>query len=113
MEDETFLAEQIPCHKSGRTETTFSVGRRCVLRRLEIQHFLQTAAGGVGLPRDRFLSHSLRVGGATALFQATSDIELVKRLGRWSSSAVHRYLQDGGAVMDSSRKMADINVKPV
>ena len=70
-----------------------------VLKRLEIQYFLQRAADGVGLPRDRFLSHSLRVGGATAL---------VKRLGRWSSSAIHRYLQDGGEVTCASRKMADI-----
>eukprot|EP00435_Cladocopium_sp_Y103_P042118 s923_g11.t1 len=78
-----------------------------VLKRLEIQHFLQKAAEGVGLPGDRFMSHSLRVGGATALYQATADIELVKRMGRWTSSAVHRYLQDGGTVASSSRKMAD------
>ena len=82
-----------------------------MLKRLEIQHFLQAAADGVGLPKSRFLSHSLRVGGATALYQATADIELVKRMGRWTSSAVHRYLQDGGAVMEASRTMADVNVK--
>eukprot|EP00435_Cladocopium_sp_Y103_P058511 s1062_g20.t1 len=82
-----------------------------VLKRLEIQHFLQKAAEGVGLPGDRFMSHSLRVGGATALYQATADIELVKRMGRWTSSAVHRYLQDGGTVASSSRKMADVNVQ--
>ena len=89
----------------------FRWGSGSVLKRLEIQHFLQKAAEGVGLPKERFLSHSLRVGGATALYQATSDIELVKRLGRWQSSAVHRYLQDGGAVKDVSQKMADVNVK--
>lgn len=27
------------------------------------------------------MSHSLRIGGATALYQATADIELVKRIG--------------------------------
>ena len=66
-----------------------------VLKRTEIQLFLQKSAEGVGLPADRFLSHSLRIGGATALYQATADIELVKRLGRWTSSSVHRYLEDG------------------
>ena len=76
-----------------------------------VQHFLQRAAEGVGLPKDRFLSHSLRVGGATALYQATTDIELVKRMGRWTSSAVHRYLQDGGAVKGVSQKMEDVNVR--
>eukprot|EP00435_Cladocopium_sp_Y103_P012460 s1027_g3.t1 len=55
-----------------------------VVRRLEIQHLLQKSAAAVGLEGDRFMSHSLRIGGATALYQATSDIELVKRLGRWS-----------------------------
>ena len=34
----------------------------------------------------------LRIGGATALYQATLDIELVKKMGRWTSSSVHRYL---------------------
>eukprot|EP00435_Cladocopium_sp_Y103_P036950 s669_g9.t1 len=77
-----------------------------VVRRLEIQHLLQRAAAAVGLQGDRFMSHSLRIGGATALYQATSDIELVKRLGRWSSSAVHRYLEDGGTVAQSSERMA-------
>eukprot|EP00435_Cladocopium_sp_Y103_P045096 s974_g12.t2 len=81
-----------------------------VVRRLEIQLLLQKAATAVGLPGDRFMSHSLRIGGATALFQATSDIELVKRLGRWSSSAVHRYLEDGGAVAQSSEKMAKARI---
>ena len=82
-----------------------------VIKRLEIQHLLQKAAEGVGLPPDRFLSHSLRIGGATALYQATGDIELVKRLGRWTSSAVHRYLEDGGTISKSSVRMADVKVK--
>ena len=63
-----------------------------VLKRTEVQLLLQRAAQGVGLPPERFLSHSLRIGGATALYQATADIELVKRMGRWSSSTVQRYL---------------------
>eukprot|EP00435_Cladocopium_sp_Y103_P075122 s366_g54.t1 len=98
------------CSKDS-SEPLFQWASGGVLKRLEIQHLLQKAAHGVGLPRDRFLSHSLRVGGATALYQATSDIELVKRLGRWSSSAVHRYLQDGGEVTCASRRVADVNVK--
>ena len=81
-----------------------------VLKRLEIQHLLQQAASGVGLPADRIMSHSLRIGGATALYQATADIELVKRLGRWTSSAVHRYLEDGGEVRSSSKKMAKVKI---
>ena len=37
-------------------------------------------------------SHSLRIGGATALYRAGHDIETIKRFGRWTSSAVHSYL---------------------
>lgn len=83
-----------------------------VLTRLEIQVLLQKAAAGVGLPPSRFMSHSLRIGGATALYQATMDVELVKRMGRWSSSAVHRYLQDGGGVIPKvAERMAELGDK--
>ena len=68
--------------------------------RLQTQAILQESAAACGLPPERFQSHSLRIGGATALYQATGEIELVKRRGRWSSDAVQRYLHDelGAAV---------------
>ena len=65
-----------------------------VLRREQVQETLQKAAEAVGLPRERFMSHSLRIGGASALYHATGEIETVKRYGRWSSGAFHRYLWD-------------------
>ena len=77
------------------------------LKRLEIQALLQKAAVAQGLPPARFMSHSLRIGGASALFQATGEIETVKRAGRWTSSAVQRYLWDGGKTKDYSRQMAE------
>ena len=61
------------------------------------------AAKGVGLPPSRFVSHSLRIGGATALFQATGEIELVERMGRWSSSA-----DRGDTIPKVSQKMAGV-----
>ena len=71
-----------------------------VLDRMQVQSTLQMCALACGLPPERFQSHSLRIGGATALYQATGEIELIKRRGRWSSDAVHRYLHDelGAAV---------------
>ena len=81
-----------------------------LLKRLEVQEILQRAARAEGLPADRFLSHSLRIGGASALFQVSADVELVKRMGRWSSSAVQRYLHDGGHVLKQlSQKMANVD----
>lgn len=59
----------------------------------------QRSARAVGLPAERFQSHSLRIGGASALYQATGEVEVVKRTGRWTSGAVHRYLHDGGDVI--------------
>ena len=81
-----------------------------VLKRLEVQNILQKAAKAVGLPAERFQSHSLRIGGASALFQATGEVELVKRTGRWTSSAVHRYLHDSGDVLKGlGKKMASVD----
>ena len=81
-----------------------------MLKRLEVQEILQRAARAEGLPADRFLSHSLRIGGASALFQVSADVELVKRMGRWSSAAVQRYLHDGGHVLKQlASKMANVD----
>ena len=100
----------LPNHPEGLLPL-FRWASGAVIKRMEVQHLLQQAARGVGLPEERFLSHSLRIGGATALYQATSDIELVKRMGRWSSSSVHRYLEDGGEVAAASKKMAAVEIR--
>ena len=63
-----------------------------VIKRTEIQDALQMAAEAKGLPAARFKSHSIRIGGASAIYHATGDTEVVKRYGRWSSGAFHRYL---------------------
>ena len=88
----------------------FVWGNGSMLRRTEVQFLLQKAAKAEGLPSERFLSHSLRIGGASALYQVFGNIELVKRMGRWSSSTVQRYLFDGGDVVKQlSVKMADLD----
>ena len=80
-----------------------------VLKRVQVQNVLQKAAVACGLPAGRFMTHSLRIGGASALFQATGEIELVKRTGRWTSAAVQRYLHDGEiALKDCAEKMAKV-----
>lgn len=62
-----------------------------MLKRLEVQNILQKSA------------KALRIGEASALDQATGEVELVKRTGRWSSSAVQRYLHDSGDVLARPR----------
>ena len=62
------------------------------IRREEIQHLLELSAMAFGINADRMGSHSLRIGGATALYHTVQDLEIVKRFGRWKSDAFHGYL---------------------
>ena len=68
-----------------------------LMQREQIQVLLQLSAIAVGLPAGRFKSHSLRIGGASAMLHSTGEFALVKRFGRWSSDAVHTYLHDSAA----------------
>lgn len=54
--------------------------------------------------------HSLRIGGVSALFQVTGEVEVVKRTGRRSSGAIPRYFHDDGDILkDLSKKMANVS----
>ena len=55
-----------------------------VILRGEIQAVLERAAVACGVDPQYIGSHSLRFGGATALFAAYKDTALVQRWGRWS-----------------------------
>ena len=57
------------------------------LMRAQLQAVLERAAVALGLPPDRYRTHSLRIGGATALCHINPDTEVIKRWGRWSSGA--------------------------
>ena len=54
--------------------------------------FLRLAGVSNGIASSRIGNHSLRSGGATAMFQAGYDIEVIKRWGRWRSGSFHSYL---------------------
>ena len=61
--------------------------------RTEVEDLLGTAALQEGMPADTLNTHSLRVGGASALYHATGgNAPVVKRLGRWASEAYEGYL---------------------
>ena len=63
--------------------------------RTEMSGWLERGAAASGVPPARMGSHSLRIGGATALFNAVGSIDIVKRFGRWKSSAFQGYLWEG------------------
>ena len=60
-----------------------------------LQQYLRVSAIGIGQDPDRIGGHSLRIGGATAMYHALGDLQAVRRYGRWSSDAFHLYLWEG------------------
>ena len=50
------------------------------------------AAKGLGLPEGDLGAHSLRFGGASALWAQYQDTSLVKRWGRWASDSFQTYI---------------------
>ena len=61
-------------------------------RRQDVKALLDEAAEAAGIHPSHLGSHSLRIGGATAMYHAVPDLERLKRFGRWKSSAFHVYL---------------------
>ncbi len=57
-----------------------------------MQHYLTIAGLAAGLRKEEIGSHSLRIGGATAMYHAVDDLQRVKRFGRWASDSFHGYL---------------------
>ena len=63
------------------------------ITRSEVQHYLVLAGLAAGLGRDEIGSHSLRIGGATALFAAGADPIHIRTMGRWSSDCWRLYVR--------------------
>ena len=62
------------------------------VRRHEVQAPIMQAATALGGDPTRIGTHSLRFGGASALWAAYRDSAVVKRWGRWASEAFQGYL---------------------
>ena len=60
---------------------------------------LRLAVFEQGMNPSAFSLHSLRAGGATALYRATGNIELVARMGRWETSSISAYLWESHEIM--------------
>eukprot|EP00435_Cladocopium_sp_Y103_P035201 s1779_g9.t1 len=60
--------------------------------RAAIQALIERAAKGLNLPNGDLGTHSLRFGGASALWAQYQDTALVKRWGRWSSDSFQTYI---------------------
>ena len=73
----------------------------------QVKELLSRAALAEGLPLDRMGTHSLRIGGASALLHAGVHIEIIKRIGKWVPDAFQRYLWEANEdTKDLSQRMA-------
>ena len=87
--------QHFPARFEGGSEADlplFRYASGAYVSRQDVQSELRLAAGAFGWSSDRMGSHSLRIGGATAMFHIHKDLEAVKRFGRWLSGAFHSYL---------------------
>ncbi|EGZ08169.1 hypothetical protein PHYSODRAFT_434634, partial [Phytophthora sojae] len=56
-----------------------------------VSSVIKRAASRMGLDPARFSTHSVRIGGATALVNAGADRLMIKLMGRWLSNAFEDY----------------------
>ena len=59
---------------------------------LHAAEVIQEAAATANVPKERIATHSLRIGGASALLHAGFSVALIQRWGRWASDAFQSYL---------------------
>ena len=60
---------------------------------------VKRAASPNGLNPLLYSLHSLRAGGATSLFRATGDVDLVGMFGRWKGGSIHSYLWESHVML--------------
>ena len=72
--------------------------------RSEVQTYLEVASIADGGEPGDVGSHSLRVGGATAMYHVVKDLAKVRRFGRWATDTFHIYL------WESHEPMRDIGL---
>ena len=67
-------------------------GNDILITASHVTFLIKTAAKANGLNPNDYTLHSIRSGGATALYRATGDLDLVGRFGRWKGRSIHGYL---------------------
>ncbi|OLQ04789.1 hypothetical protein AK812_SmicGene12099 [Symbiodinium microadriaticum] len=83
------------------------------LPRALVSILIRKAAEALGEPEGALGTHSLRFGGASALWAACGDAALVKPWGRWTSESFQTYIWDARATSkDVAKKMALTDLTP-
>ena len=79
-----------------------------VLHKNHVQSLLKGAARRAGFKPEDFTSHSLRAGGASAMYHNGYSVEEIQRRGRWVSDVWKIYIQGNSAGAESmTRRMTE------
>ena len=73
----------------------FTLTSGLVIHRDLVEKTLRAAAERLNLPMEMFSTHSLRAGGATAMWAAKYTVEEIQRQGRWVSQCFRIYIWEG------------------
>lgn len=95
-------------------ELLFRTEDNKVVPRAAITSLIEQAAKALGVWEGGYGTHSLRFGGASAIWAAYADTTLVKRWGRWSSESFQTYLWDSRKTAKGvSEKMSAVDLTPI
>eukprot|EP00644_Phytophthora_capsici_P007793 jgi/Phyca11/126023/e_gw1.61.219.1 len=86
-----FLVEHHRTVSEDPDELLCKVKKNEFLRSNDVNKWIKKAANLAGQDSSRFSTHSLRIGGATALFAGGIDSLTIKLFGRWRSAVFERY----------------------
>ena len=84
-----------------------------MIPRQAVTALLEAAAKALHMPEGDFGTHSLRFGGASAIWAAYGDSTMVKRWGRWSSDSFQTYVWDARkSAKGVASKMSQADLTP-
>ena len=82
-----------------------------LLPRGAVQAMIERSGKALNMPEGDLGTHSLRFGGASAIWAAYGESALVKRWGRWASDSYQTYLWDARkASQDVAKRMASVDL---
>ena len=109
------MFQRYPARYTGGLEEELPVCRLDngeALTRASVQDILVRAAKAQGI-EGRLGAHSLRFGGASAIWAAYRNGDVLRRYGRWASDAFHSYIWEARmSSMELAKSMTEVEMMP-
>lgn len=107
-----FEVDPVPHHQRRFTPLFRDPATNASLAVSQLRSVLRVWLTDIGLPGPMYGAHSLRIGGATAFFEAGGDKLEIQTQGRWDSDAYLAYLRAAeGRVVAMSLRACSLEVK--